>query len=323
MITQKVITKIEPISYKEFMIKYGLYLGFIIILVVFSFVSPSFLTMGNLINIVDQFAYYIIGAIGMTFVILTGGVDLSNSGMVALASILGATVMVNTKSIILGCAVIMFVSTLGGIINGVSVVKLGMPAFLATIAFQSINRGTAFTLSNAKTISGLPKAFSSFSFSKILGIRSSIFIFIVVFIIAYYLLEHTKYGKMLYAVGVNPKASKVMGIKVKKITIWAYTICGVCTGLATIILVSYMGSARAGVAANLHLECIAAVMIGGANATGGEGKVSGTVVGALLFAMVKNGLNLMGFSYYYQLIASGIIIYIAATVARMKEKAGY
>lgn len=323
MINQNAITKIQGINFREFLLKYGLYIGFVIIFVVLSILSPSFLTIGNIINVIDQFAYYIIGAIGMLFVVITGGVDLSNSGMIALAGVLGATVMVNTKNVILGCIVVIGISSLGGLINGLSIARVGMPAFVATLAFQNINRGTAFTLTSGRTIAGLPESITSFNFKRIFGIRSSIFILIVVFFIAYYLLNHTKFGKMLYAVGDNSKASRVMGINVKRVKIFAYTICGICTGIATIILVSYMGSARAAVAENLHLECIAAVMIGGASATGGEGKITGTLLGAMLFAMLKNGLNLLGFSYYYQLIASGIIIYIAATIDRMRVRAGY
>lgn len=317
------IKKICKMNLKEFALKYGIYIGFVIIFISFSIADPKFLTLNNFINILDQYSYYMICAIGMTFVILVGGVDLSNGCMIAFAGVIGATIMVNTRNVLLGCTVILLLSIAGGVINGLSIVKIGMPAFIATLALGNIFRGTAFTYTMAKTVSGLPKKFTQFSWSKTFGIPNTILLLVIIFIIAYYLLTFTAYGKKLYAIGDNPKASKVMGLNVDWVTISAYTICGICTGISTLILTSYMATARPAVAENLSLECIAAVIIGGASVKGGEGKVTGTLIGAFIFAMVKNGLNLMGLSYFYQLIASGIIIYIASAVDRMKEKAGY
>lgn len=313
---------LRRLSLKEFALKYGIYIGFLAIFIAFSFISSNFLTVKNFLNILDQYAYYVICAMGMFFVVLVGGVDLSNGSMIALASVLGATLMVATKSVPIGCLVIVAIAVFGGILNGLSVVKIGIPSFIATLAFQNIWRGSAYTYTTAKAVSGLPSSLTSFSFSEIMGIRSSTFIMIIVFCILLYILQFTGFGKKLYAVGGNPKAAKVMGINVKKASIIAYSICGLCTGISTILLVSNMGSANPSVAENIALECIAAVIIGGASANGGEGKLLGAVVGALMFAMIKNGLNLMGLSYFYQLIVSGVIIYIATAVDRLRIRAG-
>lgn len=307
---------------KEFALKYGIYIGFLIIFAVFSFVSPNFLTAGNFLNVIELYAYYVISSMGMFFVVLVGGVDLSNGSMIAFAGVVGALLMVTTKNVFLGCAVIVAISVIGGAINGFSIVKIGMPAFIATLAFQNIWRGLAYTQTMAKSVSGIPNSLAAFNFSKIMGIRSSTFVMIIVFIVLFYLLHFTGYGRTLYAVGGNPKASRVMGIKVGLITISAYAICGLCTGISSVLLVSYMASANPSSAENLALECIAAVIIGGASANGGEGKLIGAVIGALMFAVIKNGLNLMGLSYFYQLIVSGIIIYIAVAVDRLRVRAG-
>ena len=320
---QKSLRRDSPnLVLKEFALKYGLYIGFVAILLVFSVISPNFLTVKNLLNLLNSYAYYVIASIGMMFVILIGGVDLSNSGMVAAAGVIGAMVMAQTKNTALGIVVIMAICIVGGLINGIAITWLNMPPFVTTLAFQYFYRGIAFTLTMAGTVKGLPKKFTSFYYGETLGIRNGIVLLIIVFLVALYLLNFTVYGKRLYATGDNANAAKVMGINVNWVKTLAYVLCGTCTGLATILLVSFMGSARAAVVQNLQLECIAAVIIGGASATGGEGKIFGTLVGAFMFAMIKNGLNLLGFSYYYQIIATGIIIYIAAVIDRKRIKAG-
>lgn len=308
---------------KKFALKYGIYFGFLVIMIVFTAISPGFLTLRNFVNILNQYAYYVICSMGMFFVVLVGGVDLSNGSMIAVAGVLGATVMVKTQNALLGCLVVVGIAVIGGWINGFSVVKIGMASFIATLAFKNIWRGTAYTLTSAKAISGIPQSLAQLNFTKIMGIRSATFLMIIVFIVLFYILHFTGYGKKLYAVGGNAAASKIMGIKVDKLTLSAYMVCGLCTGIGTLLMVVYTASANPSVAENLALECIAAVIIGGASANGGEGKLIGAVIGALMFAMIKNGLNLMGLSYFYQLIVSGIIIYAAVAVDRQRVRAGY
>ncbi|MDR1754892.1 MAG: ABC transporter permease [Eubacterium sp.] len=310
------------VSLKEFALKYGIYIGFIGIMIAFSFMSPNFLTARNVLNVLDQYAYYVICSMGMFFVVLMGGVDLSNGSMIAFASVVGATIMVQSKSVLLGCIIIVAISVAGGVLNGYSVAGIGIPAFIATLAFQNILRGAAYTKTMAKAVSGIPSSLSSFNFTKIFGIRSSTAIMIAIFIILFYILNFTGFGRRLYAVGGNARAAKVMGVKVPVMVVSAYAICGICTSISSILLVSSMASANPSVAENLALECIAAVIIGGASANGGEGKLSGTIIGAFMFAMIKNGLNLMGLSYFHQLVVSGVIIYIAVAVDRMRVRSG-
>ncbi|NLI54618.1 MAG: ABC transporter permease [Clostridiales bacterium] len=310
------------LTIKEFALKYGIYIGFVLVFTVFAVTREKFLTVQNLINILDQYAYFIVCAMGMYFVVMVGGVDLSSGGLIALSSVIGAAIMTSTKSALLGCAVVLVMCTLAGIINGMSVAKLGLPAFIATLAFENIWRGTAYTYTSAQTLSGIPSSITSLYFTKMIGIRLTTLIMIGVFIILFYLMTFTGYSKKLYAVGGNKEAAKVMGIKATIMMVSAYAICGCCSGISSVLLVSYMASASASVASSLSLDCIAAVIIGGASANGGEGKLTGAVVGALLFAMIKNGLNLMGLSYFYQLVATGVIIYIACAIDRQRVKAG-
>lgn len=307
---------------KEFALKYGIYIGFVVIFLVFSVVSKNFLTRQNFMNILDQYAYFVVCAMGMFFVVMVGGVDLSCGGMIAFSSVVGAILMLRTRSTALGCLVILAICVLGGTINSLSVVKLGLPAFIATLAFDNIWRGAAYSLTSAQSVSGLPSAISGFYFTKILGMRATTALMVLIFLLLFYLLTFTGYSKRLYAVGGNAKAANVMGIHTTLIMLSAYVICGCCTGVSSIMLVSYMASANASVASSLSLDCIAAVIIGGASANGGEGKLTGAVVGAFMFAIIKNGLNLMGLSYFYQLVATGLIIYIAVAVDRQRVKAG-
>lgn len=311
------------IDIKRFALKYGIYIGFLGMIIVFSIIIPRFFTVRNFINILNQYAYYLICSMGMFFVVLVGGVDLSNGGMIALASVLGATVMVKTQNVILGCLVVVFVAVLGGILNGISIAKIGMAPFIATLAFENIWRGSAFTLTSATAVSGIPNVFTNINFMKIMGIRSATFIMIIVFLILLYTLHFTGYGKKLYAIGGNPVASKIVGIKVDAIGISAYAICGACTAIGTLILLVNTATGNPASGQNLALECIAAVIIGGASANGGEGKLIGAVIGALMFAMIKNGLNLLGLSYYYQLIVSGTVIYVVVAIDRLRVKLGY
>lgn len=313
----------EQMSLKKFALKYGIYIGFLAIIIVFSILSSGFFTVRNFANILNQYAYYVICSMGMFFVVLVGGVDLSNGSMIAMAGVLGATVMVKTQNVLLGIIIVVGISVLGGIINGFSVVKFGMASFIATLAFRNVWRGVAYTYTSASAVSGIPRSLTILNITKILGIRSATFIMIIVFFVLFYILHFTSFGKKLYSIGGNPIASKIMGMKVDKITIIAYAICGLCTGIGTILMIVYTASANPTVAPNLALECIAAVIIGGASANGGEGSLIGAVVGAFMFAMIKNGLNLMGLSYFYQLIVSGTIIYITVAVDRLRVRAGY
>lgn len=312
----------KNLSAKEFALKYGIYIGFLVIFAVFSIICKNFFTLQNFMNILDQYAYFVVCAMGMFFVVVVGGVDLSCGGLIAFSSVLGTTVMIQTKSVWLGCGLILAMCIVAGVINGFSIVKLGLPAFIATLAFENIWRGSAYTATSAQSISGLPTGITGFYFSKFLGLRGPTILMILIFLVLFYLLTFTGYSKRLYAVGGNATASKVMGVRATLIMISAYVICGGCTGLSSVMLISYMASANASVASNLSLDCIAAVIIGGASANGGEGKLIGAVVGAFMFAMIKNGLNLMGLSYFYQLVATGIIIYVAVAVDRQRVKIG-
>lgn len=312
----------KRLSAKEFALKYGIYIGFVAIFITFSIICKNFLSLQNFMNILDQYAYFVVCAMGMFFVVMVGGVDLSCGGLIAFSSIVGTMIMIHTKNVFLGCAIVLALCIAAGVLNGFSVVKLGLPAFIATLAFENIWRGSAYTLTSAQSLAGLPSGITQFYFTKVFGLRGPTFLMIAVFCVLFYLTTFTGYSKRLYAVGGNPKAAVVMGIRAKWVMISAYTICGVCTGLSSVMLVSYMASANASVASNLSLDCIAAVIIGGASANGGEGKLTGAVVGAFMFAMIKNGLNLLGLSYFYQLVATGIIIYVAVAVDRQRTKCG-
>ncbi len=306
----------------DFLLKYGIYIVILALFIVFSIISPSFLSVRNLVNILDQYSYYIIGAIGMMFVILVGGVDLSSGAMIAFSGIIGSLYLISTKNIPQTMLIIIGICTACGLLNGEVVSSIGVPAFVATLAFQNMWRGAGYTITLGDTISGLPRAFTRLYSTRIFGIKFSILVLIIVSLVAAYVLHFSSYGKKLYAVGDNRNAAKIMGINVRRIHCSAFVICGFLTGIATIIVTSYIGSARAATAETLSLDCIAAVIIGGANVNGGEGNIIGTIIGALLFALVKNGLNLIGLSYFWQLIVTGIIIYFAAALNRLKVRAG-
>lgn len=315
-----IMDKLKELSFKDIMLRYGIYVGFVAILITFSQLNTNFFTAKNFINVLEQYSYYIVCAVGMSFVILVGGVNLAAGSMIACGGVISAMVMINTKNVALGCTIAIALPVVVSLICGLMIVKLRLPSFIVTLALQNILKGIAYSVTSNSTITGLPKAFTKFSFKETLGISNLIFVVLIVVLVASYVLRFTKYGRQLYAVGGSRKAAKIMGINVELIEVSAYVIAGFLTGISTLLLTSYMASANPSVADNVALESIAACVIGGYSVSGGEGKLVGALIGALIFGLVKNGLNLVGLDSFYQLVATGSIIFVAAAVDAAKNR---
>ena len=176
---------------RDFILKYGIYVGAVLIFIIFSIVCKNFLSLQNFKNILDQYAYFVVCAMGMFFVVMIGGVDLSCGGLIAFSSVIGTSIMIRTKSVAMGCILIIAICTIAGIINALSVAKLGIPAFIATLAFDNIWRGSAYTYTSAQSVSGLPAGITGFYFTKILGMRGPTVLMLAVFLVLFYLLTFT------------------------------------------------------------------------------------------------------------------------------------
>lgn len=288
----------------EFFRKYGILLVLVAMWVILLCVSPTFRTVNNAVNILRQVSVNGILAIAMTFVIMTGGIDLTVGSLVAVAGVIGGSIIVaNPDNWVLGIIAALVVCALFGAMNGFFVAYLDVPAFVATLAGQTIARGFAYVYSDGKPYTMASKTFSSIGKGMV-----PIVIFLVIFVICHILLSMTKFGRYIYATGGNIKAAQASGIRVKRILMKVYVMAGLLSGIAGIVLAARTNSGQPAVGTGFETDAIAAAVIGGTSMTGGIGTIPGTLIGILIIGTLNNGLNLLNVSSYYQQIIKGIII---------------
>lgn len=288
----------------EFFRKYGILLVLVAMWVILLCVSPTFRTVNNAVNILRQVSVNGILAIAMTFVIMTGGIDLTVGSLVAVAGVIGGSIIVaNPGNWILGIAAALVVCALFGAMNGFFVAFLDVPAFVATLAGQTIARGFAYVYSDGK-----PYTMASKTFSAIGKGMTPIIIFLIIFVLCHILLSMTKFGRYIYATGGNSKAAAASGIRVRQVLMKVYVMAGLLSGIAGIVLAARTNSGQPAVGTGFETDAIAAAVIGGTSMTGGIGTIPGTLVGILIIGTLNNGLNLLNVSSYWQQIIKGIII---------------
>lgn len=283
--------------------------------VLLTFLSPVFLTPLNLVNLLYQCTILGVFAIGMTFVILTGGIDVSVGSTAALASVLSMGVIVNMNMPpAIGLLTGLVVGAGVGAVNGLMVTKLGISPLIATLATLSAGSGIAFAYSDGGNITPVPKVLTDMVSAKIAGIPLLIPAVLVLAFLAHLALTRTTYGRSIYAVGGNKEAALLAGIRVDRVTMNAYIIAGLSAGMAGLLLTGRLasGSPRAG--DGIELTVIAAVVIGGTSLFGGQGNIKGTLLGVLLIAMVSNAVNLLGIPSSYDRIVQGVVIFAAAAL---------
>lgn len=300
--------------------KLGPLLGLFLLVVIVSILNPSFLEPLNLLNLLRQVAINALIAFGMTFVILTGGIDLSVGAILALSSALTAGMMVAGVdpiiAIIAGC----ILGALMGMVNGLFITKGKMAPFIATLATMTIFRGLTLVYTGGNPITGLGDnyLFQLFGRGYFLGIPVPAITMILAFVILFILLHKTPFGRKTYAIGGNEKAALISGIKVSKVKIMIYSLSGMLAALAGAILTSRLNSAQPTAGTSYELDAIAAVVLGGTSLSGGKGRIFGTLIGALIIGTLNNGLNLLGVSSFYQMVVKGIVILIAVLLDRKK-----
>lgn len=278
---------------------------------VFAFLAPAFLSLDNLVNIGLSIAVIGILAVGMTFVILTGGIDLSIGSVVALAGVGAALTTLKTDSVLLGFAVALGVGILFGVFNGFFTAYFKVPPFVVTLAVLTIARGLAFILAEGRSIGNLPESFAWFGKTSVAGLPLSVLLMLLTFAAGWFVLTQTRFGRYVYAVGGNAEASFLAGINVKSITFWVYVLNGLLVGIAAVTLASRLGAGVPNSGLQYELDVIAAVVVGGTSLTGGRGSVVATLFGTIFIAVLNNGLNLAGIDPYLQKIALGAVILIA------------
>ncbi|MNQ85720.1 Ribose transport system permease protein RbsC [compost metagenome] len=290
--------------------------GLIVVTFCMIFASDKFLTSSNLENIARQVSINAIIAVGMTCVILTGGIDLSVGPVMALSGTLTAAMLVAGVPGPIAVGAGLLLGAAFGVGNGLFVAYLKMPPIIVTLATMGIARGLGLMYTNGYPISGLPEWFSVFGRGDLLGIQYPIVIMILVYIAAFILLQHTAVGRYIYAIGGNEEAVRLSGVRAPRYKLLVYGLSGLTAAIAGLVLTSRLMSGQPNAGVSFELDAIAAVVLGGAAIAGGRGAILGTLVGAMLLGVLNNGLNLMSVSPYVQSVIKGAIILLAIFVSR-------
>lgn len=301
--------------------KYGILLIFIAMCIVMSMLSPAFLKVRNLTIVVRQISIIAVVAMGVTMVIITGGIDLASGSVIALVSVMTAKFAhPNTYPVFVPVFVGLAIGALTGFISGTIVAKGKIPPFIATLGMMTAARGAALLISDGKPIGDFSKEFEYIGGGHFIGIPVPILILIGVIIISHILLSSTKFGKYIYAIGGNENAAVVSGVNVDKYKILLFTYAGLLSALAGIIMTSRISSGQPGAGQGFELDAIASAVIGGTSLNGGIGTIPGTIIGALIIGVLNNGFDLLGINPYWQPIVKGAIIVGAVLIDERKNR---
>jgi len=310
-------------EYKDTLKRFQLLFGLLLFIFVVSLLSESFLTGSNIFNVLRQTSVNAIIAAGMTFVILTGGIDLSVGSIFAFSGAVGAYLLSSGQHVVVAVLGALAIGLCIGMANGFVIVRWNLQPFIVTLATMVIFRGATLVLTDGRPIStGFSDSaaiFSKIGSGSIMGIPNPIWLMLLVFVAAYFILKQTRIGRYIYATGGNQEATKLSGVSISKVKIFAYGVSGLLAALSGIIITARLSSAQPTAGAGYELDAIAAVVLGGTSLAGGIGSIFGTAVGALIIGVLNNALNLLDVSSYYQQLAKGLVILIAILLDR-KEK---
>ncbi|EOW9182024.1 ribose ABC transporter permease [Vibrio cholerae] len=303
---------------KEWLIEQKSLIALLFLVVVVSFLNPNFFTVDNILNILRQTSVNAIIAVGMTLVILTAGIDLSVGSVLALCGAFAATLVAMEVPVLVAVPAALLAGAALGAISGIIIAKGKVQAFIATLVTMTLLRGVTMVYTDGRPIStgftDTADTFAWFGTGYALGIPVPVWLMVVVFAGAWYLLNHTRFGRYVYAVGGNESATRLSGINVDRVKIGVYAICGLLAALAGIIVTSRLSSAQPTAGMGYELDAIAAVVLGGTSLMGGKGRIMGTLIGALIIGFLNNALNLLDVSSYYQMIAKAVVILLAVLV---------
>jgi ribose transport system permease protein len=303
----------------------GIGLALLFLIVIFSFSSEYFLTANNITNILTQITINLILAVGMTFVILIGGIDLSVGSVMAFAAVVAGKAITlpgfgDTELILLACIAGLGVGMICGLLNGVISAYWGLPSFIITLGMLNIARGAGLQVSNAETIYDFPLAFEEFGSMLIGGVPVVFIVALVMTLIAWFVLNRTVFGRLLYGIGNNEEAVRLAGHPVFWYKVIAFSISGLAAGFAAIIYMARLNIASPIAGIGFELNAIAAVIIGGTSLAGGRGSVIGTLLGAFIIGVLANGLILMGLSDFLRQMITGVVIIVAVILDHYRAK---
>ncbi|WP_034945416.1 ribose ABC transporter permease [Erwinia oleae] len=299
-------------------------IALIVLIAIVSSMSPNFFTVNNMFNILQQTSVNAIMAVGMTLVILTSGIDLSVGSLLALTGAVGASLVGMEVNALVAVAASLALGTVIGAVTGSIIAKGKVQAFIATLVMMLLLRGVTMVYTDGSPINtgfnDNADLLGWFGIGRPLGIPTPIWLMAIVFLLAWYMLHHTRLGRYIYALGGNEAATRLSGISVSRIKIVVYALSGMLAALASTIEVARLSSAQPTAGTGYELDAIAAVVLGGTSLAGGKGRIMGTLIGALILGFLNNGLNLLGVSSYYQMIVKAVVILLAVLVDNKSSK---
>lgn len=299
---------------------YGMIIAFFLVCAVLAVLTPVFLTVPNILNVVRQSSIIGVMAVGVTFVILSGGIDLSVGSVMAVSGMIAAGSLQNGGSVGAAVLIALGVGVVAGLINGILVTGAGITPFVVTLGMMSIARGVTLIYSQGYPISGFNDAFRFIGGGTVFGLPFPVIIFLATVVVAWAVLTQTRLGRYTYAIGGNEETVKLSGINSNFYKTMVYVISGATAGISALILTSRLNSAGPTAGLTYELTVIASVVIGGTSLSGGRGSVWGSLIGALLIAVINNGMNLLGISPYFQELVRGLIIIAAVYIDRLREQ---
>ncbi len=301
--------------------KYGMLLVLIAMIIIISVLKPNFMAIGNFTNVLKQISVYAMIGYGVTFIIITTGIDLGLGAYMALAGVVAAyiaqTEMPGIVSVLAGAGIGVII----GIANGLIISISKIPPFIVTLGMTTITRGMALLLTNGKPVSRLSESFRWWGGGRLFGIPTPIVWLVIMTLISWVLLDHMKFGRYTRAIGGNEKAAVISGINIFRYKVLIYTFSGFCCGFAGVILASRVASGSPSAAQGYELDAIAGSVIGGTSMMGGTGSIFGVLIGAMVIGVLNAGLNMLGVSSYWQEIVKGVIIIVAVIVDERRNRA--
>lgn len=308
---------------KDTIMKLRPVIGLVIFAIIISFMNPRFLTLPNILNILRQTSINAVIAAGMTFVILTGGIDLSVGAILAFTGAVCASLLASDMNILFAVLITLGIGAASGLFSGIVISKGKIQPFIATLATMTILRGATLVFTKGKPItfrgSQYFDAFRSIGSGYIGGVPIPIYIMVIIFALGFYILTQTRLGRYVYALGGNEEATKLSGLNTDRLKMYVYTISGMLAALAGIIITSRLSSAQPTAGTGYELDAIAAVVLGGTSLAGGAGTIIGTIFGALIIGILGNALNLLDVSSYFQMMIKGLVILAAVLIDRKNK----
>ncbi len=291
--------------------QFGTLVGLFVLCAVLWALTPHFLTVSNLLNVAQQTSINAVIAVGLTFVIISGGIDLSVGSLVAFSGVVTASLLQRAVPVPLALLAGLMTGLACGLVNGLLITFGRLPPFIATLGIMSVARGGSLLYTDGRPVSGFGEEFRWIATGEILRVPVPVVIMIVVYVIAHFVLRRTPFGRYLFAMGGNEEAALLSGVRVRLHKTLVYGVCGLLSALAAVMLTARLNSAQPIAGINYELDAIAATVIGGTSLLGGQGSVVGTLIGALIMGVLRNGLNLLGVSSFIQQVVIGAVIILA------------